>query len=79
GSPRLRRRWRPALVHRRFLVLEVTYVSARNGRGCREKVLMALEQQGPQEDTDTAPAAATAAGEAATVNLAADDSGEGTG
>ncbi|CAN0100817.1 unnamed protein product, partial [Ectocarpus sp. 12 AP-2014] len=81
GSPRPRRRWRPALVHRRFLVLEVTYVSTRNGRGCREKVLMALEQQGPQEDTDTAPtaAAAAAAGEEATVNLPADDHGEGTG
>lgn len=34
----------PALVHRRFLVLEVTYVSASRGNGSREKMLMALEQ-----------------------------------
>eukprot|EP00903_Cladosiphon_okamuranus_P020313 g18638.t1 len=40
------RNFSPALIHRRFLVLEVTYVSARdgNGTGSREKVLMALEQ-----------------------------------
>lgn len=34
----------PALVHRRFLVLEVTYASASRGNGSREKMLMALEQ-----------------------------------
>lgn len=35
----------PALVYRRFVVLEVTYVSARHGNGSREKTLMALEQR----------------------------------
>ncbi|CAM9546458.1 unnamed protein product, partial [Laminaria digitata] len=37
-------RFVPALVHRRFLVLEVTYISASRGNGSREKMLMALEQ-----------------------------------
>lgn len=44
----------PSLVHRRFLVLEVTYNSSRNG-GAREKILMALEQhpaETPADDGD---------------------------
>ena len=53
------REFNPAFVHRRFLVLEVTYVSARsgNGAGSREKVLMALEQ-GQKEAVTTADPAA---------------------
>lgn len=35
----------PALVHRRFLVLEVTYVSKMDGNGTREKVLIVLEEE----------------------------------
>ena len=37
----------PALVHRRFFVLEVTYASVQSGKGSREKVLMSIEQLPP--------------------------------
>lgn len=72
--PTAPREFHPALVHRRFLVLEVTYVSARSssGTGVREKVLMALEQ-GQKETTAAVDPAAI---------LAAKDGGgggEGTG
>lgn len=65
----------PALVHRRFLVLEVTYVSARRGDGSREKVLMALEQH-PKEYT-AAPAAADEPG--AEASFAKGEGGGGAG
>lgn len=60
----------PALVHRRFLVLEVTYVSASRGNGTREKMLMALEQN---------PKGGMAAEACLDGDIPADGGGRGTG
>ncbi|CAM9911505.1 unnamed protein product [Pylaiella littoralis] len=60
------RQFHPALVHRRFLVLEVTYASSSSGNGGgvggREKILMALEQQQQQQQQSVEAAAAVADG-----------------
>lgn len=66
----------PALVHRRFLVLEVTYVSARSGNdtgvASREKVLMALEQGRKEATTVVDPDAVLPAKDGS-------DAGDGAG